>query len=431
MKVLEIRLWNERVGALGWDAAQGYARFQYDADFLRSGLSLSPLQVQATRKVQQFPALARSPSMAGLPGFIADSLPGQLGNQVLQAWLVARRRGLATLNPLERLALVGTRGPGALEYLPDDQAKERGVAIPLHVGELASAALKLTGANGAELTAEELELLVTTCLYAGDRPAAVVGWNPQSAQVLSGQALLPAGFEHWLLPLGSDDAMAGRIEYACTEMAYAAGINVMECRLHREGSQAWFMTRRVDRVDGNSKVHRLTFAGLVHAADEAPGACSYEQVFQAMRELRLGQEALNEMYRRMLFNICARNQADDPRSVAFLMFADGQWQLAPASVFRLASSPRGLAPQQMSCNGKRDDFTLDDLLHAARAADVKRPLLQLERVQDALARWPEFAAQAGLSEQLAARIALQHRRFIDSSQVAHAVAEGPAQGTLF
>lgn len=444
MNVLEVRLWDERVGALAWDAARGVAQFQYDADFLRSGLQLSPLRLSSTRKVQQFPELARSALFLGLPGFIAESLPGRFGNQVLQAWLSSQGRQLQTMNPLERLALIGSRGSGALEYLPDTQAQHRNVAIPLNVASLINTAQKIALEQQGIATAE-IEMLLTACL-SSDGAKAVIGWNPQSAQIISGQALLPAGFEHWFLKFDSTTSadnsgrgQPGRIEYAYSEMAHAAGINVMESRLlqerKQESKQAWVMTRRFDRVDGNSKVHSVSFAGLVHADRDPPGAYGYEHLFQAIRELRLGQEALNEMFRRMVFNICARNQRDHTASHMFVMFGDGEWQLAPACdlSFTFPSVNRLLSQQQMTCNGKRDNFTLDDLLQAASAADVKRPLQHIERVQEAIDRWPEFAAKAGLGEKLTMEIGLQHLLFVERKPV-EVIAEAkqsPAQGSLF
>ena len=269
---------------------------------------------------------------------------------------------------------------------------------------------------------EGIETLVTVGTSAGGAKAkAVIAVNDETKDVLSGQSNVPEGYVHWLLKFDEIDneehaisKQIGRIEYAYSEMAYEAGINMMECRLLHDNDQAHFMTQRFDRVDGNTKIHVVTFAGMMHADRDPPGQVGYERIFQTIRDLGLPQSDLTEMYRRMVFNICARNQDDHSKNHAFLMFGDGRWQLAPAYDICFSYKPGNpfIERHQMSCNGKRDDFLLEDLLAAASAADVKNPKTIIEQVQLAISHWVEQADKVGIDEERISLISKLHRTFI-------------------
>ncbi len=423
MEVITVNLWEQRVGALLWNHDRMLASFQYDPEFVQTGLEISPVKLPLSAKVFQFPELADTNTFKGLPGFIADCLPEKFGNRLLDTYLANHGRHLDDLNPLERLCYVSTRGMGALEFQPDLEPRKLSEPIALQVSDLVEVARSVLDERQQTNTNldDGIETLVTVGTSAGGAKAkAVIAVNDETKDVLSGQANVPEGYVHWLLKFDEIDneehassKQIGRIEYAYSEMAYEAGINMMECRLLHDNDRAHFMTQRFDRVDGNTKIHVVTFAGMIHADRDPPGQVGYERLFQTIRDLGLPQSDLTEMYRRMVFNICARNQDDHTKNHAFLMFGDGNWQLAPAYDLCFSYRPGNpfIERHQMSCNGKRDDFLLEDLLAAAKAADVKNPKTIIEDVQSAMQHWAEQAEKVGIDEEHASLIGKLHRTF--------------------
>jgi serine/threonine-protein kinase HipA len=424
MDTISVYLWGQLVGALSWTPDRMLASFQYAPEFLRSGFEISPLKVPLGARVFEFPELANSNTFKGLPGFIADCLPEKFGNRLLDTYLANHGRRIEELNPLERLCYVSTRGMGALEFQPDLESRQLNKTIPLQISDLADVAKRVleerqqTNRN----IDKGIETLVTVGTSAGGAKAkAVIAINDGTNDVLSGQANIPEGYVHWLLKFDEIDneehatsKQIGRIEYAYSEMAYEAGINMMACRLLHDNDHAHFMTQRFDRVDGNTKIHVVTFAGMMHADRDPPGLVGYERLFQTIRELGLSQLDLTEMYRRMVFNICSRNQDDHTKNHAFLMFGDGSWQLAPAYDLCFSYKPSNpfIDSHQMSCNGKRDGFLLVDLLTTAISADVKNPKKIIKEVQLAVSRWSELAKKVGIDEERISHISNLHRIFI-------------------
>lgn len=420
-----VNLWGERVGALLWDKRKQLAVFEYDRQFIRSGLQISPLLMAASDRLYQFPDLKNTKTFQGLPGVIADSLPEKFGNRLLDTYLARYGKKLQDLSPLERLCYIGSRGMGALEYEPDFETRSLNKPIAIEVSDLVDLARNVLNekkALSAKLGDSGLETLISVGTSAGGAKAkAIIAINQKTNEVLSGQTSVPKGFEHWILKFDEveNEELAtshqiGRIEYAYNEMAFKAGINVMDCKLLKDGQKAHFMTKRFDRVDGNDKVHVVTFAGMTHLDRDPPGSYGYERIFQTIRDLGLAQDDLNEMYRRMVFNIGARNQDDHSKNHAFVMFGDGKWQLSPAYDICFSYKPGNIfiEQHQMSCNGKRDGFVLDDLLEAAKYADVKRPLDIIRQVEESLSKWSQFAEAAGIDEERADYIGGLHRRFI-------------------
>lgn len=409
---LEVRLWDQRVGVVAWNEAQALGEFEYDPDFVRTSLEVSPLTMPLGPGVFRFSEHVRSDTFLGLPGMIADSLTEGFGNQLLGNWLARRGLQLRDLTPVERLCYIGSRGMGALEYEPD-QDVGAGQSFPVQVSELVDIAQRVLGQKAearAQLgskTQESYEKLIQVGTSAGGAKAkAVIAWNEATGELRSGQVPCPLGFEHWLLKLSEvensehhADRDVGRLEYAYYQMALAAGVQMMESRLLRDGDQAHFMTRRFDRVAGH-KVHVATFCGIAHEDRNPPGNTHYETLFSTARRLGLGQVELDQLYRRMVFNVLARNQDDHSKNHAFLMDPDGTWWLSPAYdlIFSYKKDSRWVATQQMCVNGKRDGFTLEDLTRAASAADVKHPKRIIDEVRASLKEWRGFAQDAGLSE---------------------------------
>jgi len=414
----EVRLWGRTIGAVSLEDGTDTAAFQYDAAFAGSGIEVAPLLMPLSDRIYSFPALPR-PAFHGLPGLLADSLPDRFGSALIDAWLAGQGRSPESMNAVERLCYVGVRGMGALEFAPARGPGFRRSSIVKidALVELASlvlanrAALHGTLAGGQSRKAVEDILRVGTSA-GGARAKAVIAWNPKTNEVRSGQVPAPEGFGYWLLKF---DGVRGNrdkeledpqgytaIEYAYSLMARECGIEMSECRLLEENGRRHFMTRRFDREAGGRKIHMQSLAALAHFDFNAAGAYAYEQAFQAMRRLSLPMSALEQQFRRMVFNVVARNQDDHVKNIAFLMNREGRWSLAPAFDVTFSFNPAGLwtARHQMTINGKQDEFTRADLKVCAEAVGLKRGASGaiLDELCAVIARWPVYADQAGVTE---------------------------------
>jgi len=429
MKTLaSVELWGRPIGAVSIDSAGAAARFEYAPDFAAAGIEPAPLKmpVQAGR-IYRFPELPR-PAFHGLPGMLADAIPDKFGNALIDAWLAGEGRSADSFDAVERLCYIGRRGMGALEFGPLRGPRPR-KSERLHIDRLVELASEvLSHRDDLRARFEEdgnglREILRVGTSAGGARAKAVVAWNPTTNEVRSGQVTAPEGFGYWLLKFDGvrgnrDKELAdphgyGAVEFAYHKMALAAGIEMTECRLLEENGRRHFMTRRFDRLPDGSKLHLQSLAALAHFDFNHAGAYGYEQAFQVIRDLGLGMDALLEQFRRMVFNLVARNQDDHVKNIAFLMDKRGRWRLAPAFDVTYAYNPDGdwTSRHQMTVNGKRDDFTLGDLEHCAESASIAKSKVKpiLEQVRTAVARWPEFADPAKVDPTWRDAIAKTHR----------------------
>lgn len=426
--VARVVLWQHQVGAVAWDAGQGAATFEFDPDWLERGLDIAPLMMPLSRARRgetrfRFPHLPRE-TFRGLPGLLADSLPDRYGQALIDAWLAGQGRNPESFNPVERLCTIGKRGMGALTFEPGLRTGlDR--SVPVQIAALTDLAQKVLARRGSlqtNLAADSQEamreIIRVGTSAGGARPKAVLAINDATGEVRSGQVDPPSGFTPWLLKFdgvqqaGLGDPLGyGRIEFAYYLMARAAGLEMMESRLLEEGERAHFLTRRFDRTAGGERLHLQSLCALAHLDYNLAGSHAYEQAFQVMRSLRLDYPAAEQMFRRVVFNIVARNQDDHTKNIAFLMDGDGVWSLSPAYDVTYAYNPGGAwtATHQMSLRGKRDGFTAADLEAVGREMSIRRPLRLVEEVTAAVARWPEFAREAGVSARKTGAIAATHR----------------------
>ena len=432
MTVAEVRLWGTTIGAVNWDDDRSVANFEYDQAFLRSGREVAPLTMPLSARIYSFPTLARR-TFHGLPGLLADSLPDRFGNAVIDAWLATQGREPRDFNSVERLCYIGERGMGALEFAPVIGPDYRQSAVEVAaLVELASVILTdrqaLTGSFTVPQRQEALQSILRVGTSAGGtRAKAIIAWNPETDEVRSGQISAGDGFSYWMLKFDGvaeqrdreleDPQGYGLIEYAYSLMARAAGITMTDCRILPEGGRSHFMTSRFDRTAVDGKVHMQSLAAMAHYDFNQPDAYSYEQALRVIELLGLGKEAVEELFRRMAFNIVARNQDDHVKNIAFLMDRQGRWSLAPAFDVTYSYNPSGswTGVHQMSLNGKRDDFKVGDFVACARnvALHRGRAIEILRQVQDAVSNWPQFAAQAGVGNRTTRSIGSTHRAAID------------------
>ena len=427
--IAKVQLWGRTIGAVSLEEGLDVAAFEYDPQFARSGIQLSPLVMPLSGQVHQFPELPRN-TFHGLPGLLADSLPDKFGNALIDAWLATQGRLPESFSAVERLCYTGTRGMGALEFSPVLGPKPRKPSklqvdgLVRLAGEVLTHRGRLQGHLHAAGKAKALRDILTVGTSAGGaRAKAVIAWNPRTHEVRSGQIAADDGFEYWLLKFDGvvgnrdkereDPRGYGAVEFAYHLMARAAGITMSECRLLEESGRRHFMTRRFDRLAGGQKLHLQSLCALAHFDFNQPGAYGYEQALLAIRRLELPMAAVEEQFRRMVFNVVARNQDDHVKNIAFLMNPSGEWSLAPAFDVTYSYNPAGAwtGNHQMTLNGKRDGFTREDFALCARSALMKRGRAAtiLEEVQAAVVRWPEFAAAAGVPDEWRDKIQKTHR----------------------
>ncbi|NTU60294.1 MAG: type II toxin-antitoxin system HipA family toxin [Deltaproteobacteria bacterium] len=417
---VEVRIWGKTVGAVALDPRLGYFAFEYAPAFVRSGVELAPLTLPLAQAQRPF-VFTDLPELTykRLPGLLADALPDDFGNALIDAWLARRGVDKAAISALDRLAYMGKRGMGALEFRPA-RSPASVSSTALNLSRLIESARRaVSGELGEDhlATAALGQMIQVGTSAGGARAKAAVAWNPKTDEIRAGQFDVEEGFEHWLLKfdgMGADRELGGsqdygRVEYAYHLMAVAAGIAMTPCRLLEEGGRAHFMTLRFDR-DGNAKHHTQTLCALAHLDYKQKATHDYSQLFLAVRRLQLGYAALEEAFRRMAFNVAAANCDDHTKNFSFLRREGGSWELAPAYDVTHAHNPEGEWTSQhlMAVNGKFAGVTRADLLAVANRFGVGTAPQVLKRVAEAVAAWPSFAKQAGVAEREVARISGHH-----------------------
>jgi len=341
-QVINVNYNNDLVGAVSFDTDTGFGAFEYDSKFIRKGIELSPITMPLSQQIYSFPALSYA-TFRGLPGLVADSLPDDFGNAVLNAWVASQGKAPEAITPLQRLQYTGKRGMGALEYAPATRLKSLNASEKIEIESLVSIAQEILDSRedfAASLSQPDKEdreammsLLSVGMSAGGARPKAVLAFNEGFTQVRSGQVKVPDGFTHYLMKFDGvnesnknqetfgDPQGYGAMEYVYYLMAKQCGINIMQ-----------------------------------------PGSYSYAELFAVARKLRVSAKDAEELLRRLVFNIVARNHDDHSKNFAFLLI-DNKWQLSPAYDLAYSYKPgsKWVNSHWMSLNGKRDNFTREDI----------------------------------------------------------------------
>lgn len=428
--IIKIKLWDEDIAVLFWNKEKEVSVIEFLDSFIEKRIDLAPLQMPIEDmnrgvKIFSFPEL-RSKTFKGLPGLISDSLPDDYGNSVIEEWFSAKNISI-DITPLDILCYIGKRGMGALEFEPaisENQLNESSkIEIPELV-ELANIVLNQRTQFKTDIKYNNLnisDILKVGTSAGGAKPKAIIALNEKTGEVRSGQVKTSPDFTYWILKFDGleggkikDNPLGiGRIEYAYYKMALDCSINISESRLLYDNERAHFMTKRFDRTSDGDKIHTQTWCALAHYdRDERH---SYEQLFQTMRQMYLPMHDFEQMYRRMVFNVIARNHDDHTKNHSFIMDKTGNWSLAPAYDLCYSYSPSGFwtNKHQLSLNGKRDDFIKEDLLKVGYDMDIKNPKIIVEQIEQCVSNFSFYAKEAGVSAQFSQIIEKNIRKFVN------------------
>lgn len=394
MQVIKVQYNSRDVGALSYDDKKKVGFFEYAASFINTGIELSPIKMPLKRNIYSFPNLEEY-AFKGLPGLVADSLPDDFGNAVLNAWVAMQGSGRNpdSITPIERLQYTGTRGMGALTYHPATKVKKLSASQTIEIDSLVKIAQQIVDGRSnfeVELKPNDeddkegmLALLSVGMSAGGARPKAVLAFNKDFTKVRSGQATIPDGFRHYLMKFDGvsehnknketfgDPMGYGAMEYTYHQMAVKAGVDMTECHLLKEGMRRHFITKRFDR-DWNKRIHVQTLNAMDHVSFRKPGTYSYAELFGLARRLGLSRDEAKQLFKRMVFNVVARNHDDHSKNFAFMMDDNGNWSLAPAYDIAYSYKPKSewVNSHWMTINGKRDGFVRDDFYQFEKVSPV-------------------------------------------------------------
>ncbi len=423
--VVRVKYKEHDVGAVSFNTETGIGSFEFEPRFIKTGIELSPVKMPLSGKIYSFPE-ADPVAFNGLPGMIADSLPDDFGNAVLNAWIASHGKSTADITPIQRLKYMGKRGMGALTYHPAKKIKNLNTSQHIEIQSLVSLAQEILdkreqfrvalGAQGQEDKETMMALLSVGVSAGGARPKAVLAFNDDFTQVRSGQTDVPEGFTHFIMKFDGvcehnkdeetfgDPMGYGTMEYVYHLMAKACGIDMMPCRLLNEGGRRHFITQRFDR-DGNEKRHVQTLNGLAHISYKKAGSYSYAELFAIARELKLNPDDAMQIFKRMVFNVVARNHDDHSKNFGFMLDDQHKWQLTPAYDLAYSYKPEShwVSSHWMKLNGKRDNFTREDFYSLEKLSPIfsKRKIDRIiEETTEHVSRWNDLAAEHSVPHSL-------------------------------
>lgn len=406
--IVNITLWDEKVAVIAWNKNLEVGVIEFYDSFIKKELDIAPIMMplkdlKRGERIFSFSNL-KNKTFKGLPGLIADVLPDDYGNSIIDEWFASKGK-LVESSPLDRLCYIGKRGMGALEFEPANTDNQLNTSSNIEIKELVDLAThilekRINFSKKLEQNNETLfDILRVGTSAGGARPKAIIAYNDKTKEVRSGQVIAPQGFGYWLLKFDGvqgefikDNPLGiGRIEYSYYKMALDCGINMTESRLLIDGEQAHFMTKRFDRTENGEKLLTQTLCGIAHY--DRDERYSYEQLFMVMRKLNLDYLDFEQLYRRMIFNVIARNHDDHTKNHSFIMDKNGKWSLSPAYDLCYSYSPSGqwTSKHQMSINGKRENFSFEDLLKVGIEQGIKKPKQIIEKLKNIVSNWSVYA----------------------------------------
>lgn len=403
--IVQVKLYDEILGTIDWNANKGSSTFQYSNNALNRGIEPSPIIMPTQEKI--FETNRDHINFHNLPYLLSDSMPDDFGNTMMKEWLKQKKLSIDDINPVDRLTYVGRRGMGALEYEPVNHKEDNNHNV--NINDLLEVAKKVLEGK-EEITYDDLDkdslsdILRIGTSVGGARAKALIAIkfdsNKKITEIKSGDIIQPEGYSYWLLKidganektLGEGEGL-GKIEYAYYLLAKESGIEMSDSILFEENNRFHFLTKRFDRTDNGDKIHMQTFGALAGIDYKIQKASSYETLFRVMKRLRLPYYQFEQQYRRALFNVVARNHDDHVKNFSFLMDRKGKWEISPAYDINYSYSPGGTWTNvhQSSINNKFDNFTREDLLSLGKTFGIKKANHILDEVIAAVNLWSKIA----------------------------------------
>ena len=403
-EVLKVFLWDQEIGRLAWHEARKTTFFVYNPEFLKGSLDVAPFAASIHHPLSTRAIFGEAERIyQKLPSFIADSLPDSWGNQLFEQWRKDNKLTERNVTSLEKLAFIGKRGMGALEFVPEI---ERGsITDKIDIKALADLAEKIAvERENVKISPDEsltLQSLIAVGTSAGGRqPKGIIAINRETGEIRSGQIDLEPNYDYHILKFGEKVRSSAELEQTYYEMALAAGINMMESRLLEVDGIKHFLTKRFDRNE-TGKLHTQTLAAM------DPDADSYEKLFAVCRKLHLPETDCQELFRRMVFNILANNTDDHHKNFTFIMNRQGTWRLSPAYDMTYIFDTGGYLPNKEHClmiRGKYKDITLDDIVSFASENGIRGPMSIIRKVATAVSSFRSLAEKNGVKDEWVGRI---------------------------
>jgi serine/threonine-protein kinase HipA len=402
----EVRLWNHTVGAIA-EMDDGCVVFEYARDFRLTGLQISPVHLPLSLGAPvEFAELSRKGAFQGLPGVFADSLPDSFGNLVIRAYYAGRGRTELAMSPVQRLLHVGSRAIGALTYHPEEKIPNRPADMEsLEIATLVRDARKIVEGE-PDVAIPEIYKIGSSA--GGMRAKAVVLYTPGTRRIRSGYASPEAGEIPCILKFdGVGDARTrtplqapapyNRVEAAYASMAGDCGVDMADVDvMETEGGYAHLLIRRFDFAEDGSRIHQHTLGGLLHVDYNDVGASSYEEYLRTALALSLPPAAIEQAYRRMVFNIVAVNQDDHVKNLSFHMDKGGAWRLTPTYDVTFAKGAGFTAQHQMRVADKTAGITRKDLIGVGATFDVKAAGAIVDEMIEAVSKWSSYSSKTGV-----------------------------------
>ena len=407
---IEVYIWNKYVGALV-KTPQGIA-FQYDPEFKKSRLNLSPINLPLEGK-DVYLNQADWKATEGIPGLIYDSLPDRFGTNLLRTYFTDKGLTEKDIDIFSKLQYIGSRGMGALEYRPATEIEQTDDVISMEeikkISILATNGKKALNTNLKEKKAL-LQILHIGTSAGGARAKALIAINKNNGDIKSGQLPLGHDYEYYLIKIDgankeelAEPSGFGRLEYAYSQMAVDCGIQMNDCSLY---NNVHFLTKRFDRDQYGNKVHVHSLCGILGLDYNQVGQYSYEQYFMTARKLGLGQDSMEEIFKRMAFNVLAHNCDDHTKNFSFMMDQDGNWFLSPAFdlCYSYNSSNAWVNGHNMRVNNKRTGIGYADLMIVGEKFNIKKRKNIFEKIKSVVDKFQDYAEKNHVKQELMSEV---------------------------
>ena len=377
---------NYEVGELVMNSGKIY--FRYHADFLSTGLNLSPIKLPFSGEVN----CADQLPFDGLYGVFSESLPDGWGKLLLDRSLASKNIDITKITPLDRLAYIGHRGMGALVYQPEIFTKH----LTGKIKELDTIAQEANLILKGSVSDVINELFFMGGSSGGARPKIFVAYNPKTADLIHGIDAVPDGFDEWIIkfPSSFDNPEIGNIEFAYHKMALLAGIEMSECRLFEgKTDHVYFGTKRFDRI-GGKRLHVHTASGLMHD-NYRMSTMDYGHLMDCAFRLEKNVNAYEKVFRLAVFNVYSHNRDDHSKNFSFIMNGHGEWNFAPAYDLTFSSSGYGFHSTMVA--GESEKPGRKDLMRLASHFGLLNASSIIDEVQEAINQWKVISSECGVS----------------------------------